>query len=206
MPGSLVPNTYFLEDAAALARGSILARLDPTLDYQPFFRLELGADVPKALHASWDYCDMAGRFVDALILTAPMVGAEGASEAEERLRAFLLGRANSRDGLFYDAEAPWSRYAADMFCQGRALLGLVSWFLLTGSAAVEERIENLIAGLSRIAVWEGDRCSYPKDIWIEDHWEDGGLWNGRAPGYSAQQLVGLARYTRATGSPAALRL
>jgi hypothetical protein len=206
MSVSLDPQTYFLEEAAKLARGSILSRLDPTLSYQPYFRLDLGGDVPQAHHASWDYCDMAGRFVDALILTAPMVGADGPSAAEEGLRAFLLDRFNPRDGLCYDAEAPWSRYHADMFCQGRALIGLVSWYLLIGSAAVEERIENQIAGLSRIATWEGDRCFYPKDIWVEDRWEDGGLWNGAAPGYSTQQTVGLARYARATGSPAALRL
>lgn len=205
MADTLRPTTYFLEDAAALARGSILARLDPRLAYQPFFRLDLGGEVPEARHASWDYCDMAGRFVDALIQTVPMVGAE-VSEAEEGLRAFLLDRANPRDGLFYDAEAPWSTYAADMFCQGRALIGLVSWFLLTGDAAVEAKIEGQIAGLSRIAVWDGDACFYPKDIWIEDHFQDGGLWNGGHPGYAAQQVVGLARYARATGSPSALRL
>src|SRR5215216_3612811 len=206
MSVSLVPQTYFLEDAARLARGSILARLDPTLGYQPFFRLDLGGDVPQAHHASWDYCDMAGRFVDALILTAPMVGANGPSEAEEGLRAFLLDRFDPRDGLAYDAEAPWSRYHADMFCQGRALIGLVSWYLLTGNPAVEERIERQIAGLTRIATWDGNRCFYPKDIWVEDHWEDGGLWNGKALGYSTQQIVGLVRYARATGNQAALRL
>lgn len=201
-----VPQTYFLEEAAALARGSIIARLDPTLDYQPFFRLDLGSEGPKAVHASWDYCDMAGRFVDALVLTAPMVGAGTPSEAEEGLRTFLLGRANPRDGLCYDADAPWSHYHADMFCQGRALIGLVSLFLQTGSAESEERIEGMVAGLSRIAVWDGDSASYPKDIWVEDHWEEGGLWNGNTPGYSAQQVVGLARYARATGSQASLRL
>src|SRR4051812_23051714 len=138
MSDSLVPQTYALETAANLARGSILARLDPALAYQPFFRLELGGETPRALHASWDYCDMAGRFVDALILTAPMVGADGPGEAEQGLREFLLARANPRDGLCYDAEAPWSTYAADMFCQGRAMIGLVTLFLATGSAAVEE--------------------------------------------------------------------
>jgi hypothetical protein len=204
--GNLVPDTYFLEDAALLARDSILARLDPALAYQPYFRLDLGGEVPEAKHASWDYCDMAGRFVDALILTAPMVGAGPPCEAEEGLRAFLLSRANPRDGLFYDGEAPWSTYAADMFCQGRVLLGLVSWFLLTGDPVVEERLEGLIGGLSRIAVWEGDACSYPTDIRIEGRWAEGGLWKGAAPGYAAQQMVGLARYARATGSPAALRL
>jgi hypothetical protein len=206
MSPPLVPQTYFLEDAAELARASLLARLDPTLNFQPFFRLDLGGEIPQAHHASWDYCDMAGRFVDALILTAPMVGANGVSEAEEGLRSFLLDRFNPRDGLAYDAEAPWSTYHADMFCQGRALIGLVTLYLQTGSAAVEEKIEGQIAGLSRIAQWDGDRAFFPKDIWIEDHWEDGGLWNGKAPGYSTQQIVGLARCARATGSPAALRL
>ncbi len=206
MAQNLVPNTYFLEEAASLARGSILARLDPNLAFQPYFRLDLGLEIPEAKHASWDYCDMAGRFVDALILTAPMVGADRPGEAELGLRAFLLDRANPDDGLFYDAEAPWSTYAADMFCQGRVLLGLVSWFLLTGDPDVESKLDGLIEGLSRIAVWDGDACSYPTDIWIDGQWVNGGLWQGAAPGYAAQQMVGLARYAKATGNPSALKL
>jgi hypothetical protein len=206
MTGTLVPRTYFLEDAANLARESLLNRLDPALGYQPYFRLDLGGEIPKVLHASWDYCDMAGRFVDALILTAPMVGASGPSDAELGLREFLLGRVNPRDGLCYDGEAPWSKYAADMFCQGRSMIGLISLFLLTGSARVEEKVAGQITGLSKIATWDGDRAFYAKDIWIEDHFEEGGLWNHNVPGYSTQQNVGLARYARATGDPAALKL
>jgi hypothetical protein len=206
MAQNLVPNTFFLEDAANLARSSLLARLDPELAYQPYFRLDLGLEIPEVKHASWDYCDMAGRFVDALILTAPMVGADRPGEAEIGLRAFLLNRANPNDGLFYDAEAPWSTYAADMFCQGRVLLGLVSWFLLTGDPAVETKLNGLIDGLSQLAVWDGDACSYPTDIRIDGQWVDGGLWKGTFPGYAAQQTVGLARYAKATGNPTALKL
>ena len=206
MNAPLLPQTFFLEDAVALARQSLLARLDPSLDYQPYFRLDLSGKRPQVRHARWDYCDMAGRFVDALILTAPMIGLANPTDQEEGLRAFLLRRANRRDGLFYNGEAPWSTYQADMFCQGRVLLGLVSWFLLTGEATVQDRIEALIAGLSRVAVWDGDICWYPNDIWITDRWVAGGLWNGRAPGYWAQQTVGLARYAAATGSTSALRL
>ena len=47
--GNLVPDTYFLEDAANLARGSILARLDPVLAYQPYFRLDLGGELLERL-------------------------------------------------------------------------------------------------------------------------------------------------------------
>ena len=46
MAQNLVPNTYFLEDAANLARSSLLARLDPKLAYQPYFRLDLGLRDP----------------------------------------------------------------------------------------------------------------------------------------------------------------
>jgi len=63
---------------------------------------------------------MAGRFVDALILTAPMVGAGTPGEAEEGLRTFLLGRANPRDGLCYDADAPvWSVSFSKLGVQSR---------------------------------------------------------------------------------------
>ncbi len=201
-----VPNTYFLEKAVELAMDNILARLDPVLDYEPYFLLDLGSSPPHIKHTSWDYCDMSGRCVDALILAREMTGDRRGVEAEAKLRTFLLSRANPSDGLFYNAEAPWSRIEADMFCQGRALLGLVSWFMLTGDAAVEARIEALISGLSRIAVHQEDYCFYPKDIWREGRWHDGGLWNGKMPGYSVQQLIGLTRYYEATGSHRALEL
>ena len=201
-----VPRTYFLQEAAELVQANILARLDPELGAQPYFRLDFGGVPPEARHASWDYCDMAGRFVDALILVRQMTGSRDGLDSEQQLRAFLLKRANPRDGLMYDAEAPWSRYAADMFCQGRALIGLVSWYLQTHDRAVEATIERLVAGLSRIAVHRDDYCFYPHDLWIEDRWVEGGLWKGRAPGYSVQQVNGLARYAAATGSPAALEL
>lgn len=200
------PRTYFLEEAAELARASMLARLDPALDCQPYFRLDLQSDPPEARHASWDYCDIAGRFVDALLLARQMTGSTTGMEEEVRLRAFLLARANPDDGLFYNAEAPWSRYEADMFCQGRVLLGLVTWLLATGDAAVADRLDALVAGLWRIAVHRDDRCFYPRDIWAGGQWREGGLWNGAAPGYAVQQVVGLVRYYRASGSRLALDL
>ena len=204
--GKHIAGTYLLQEAADLALSNILARLDPALDYQPFFQLDWGSDPPEAHHASWDYCDMAGRFVDALILIRQMTGNEEGREAEERLRSFLLGRADPRDGLFYDGAAPWSKRGADMFCQGRALLGLVSWFLLARDPTLEATIERLIAGLSRIADHHGDACSYPHDVYADGRWTDGGLWHGKAPGYWAQQTIGLARFAEATGSAAALQL
>lgn len=201
-----VPHTYFLQEAALLIQQNILARLDPALDGQPYFHLDYGSRPPEARHASWDYCDMAGRFVDALILIRQMTGNQDGLEAEQQLRRFLLARSNPHDGLFYDAAAPWSRYAADMFCQGRVLHGLVSWLMLTREPEVEATLERFVHGLSRIADHHDDYCSYPHDLWIEDRWVEGGLWEGKAPGYSAQQINGLARYAAASESSAALEL
>lgn len=200
------PQTYFLDEAADLAIKNIIARLDPALGYQPYFALDYGSDPPEARHASWDYCDMAGRYVDALILARQITGNQHGREAETALRDFFLARAHPDDGLFYDAEAPWSKYAADMFCQGRALLGLTSWFLLTGDQRLQATIEAMLAGLSRIAVHEDDYCYYPQDRWSNGEWVGGGLWQGKVPGYSVQQLIGIARYAEATGSPLALEL
>lgn len=200
-----VPTGYFLEETIELGVNSILARLDAARQHEPYFLVNLRSSPPRAEHASWDYCDLSGRCVDALALAGQVLG-RGWGEAEEALREFLLARANPRDGLFYNAESPWSSYAADMFCQGRVLLGLVSWYLLTGSSEVEAKIAALISGLSRIAVQRADHCFYPKDVWREGRWLEGGLWNGSAPGYAAQQLIGMVRYYEATGSREALAL
>lgn len=201
-----LPRTNFLDEAADLAIESIIARLDPALGYEPHFMLDYGSDPPEARHASWDYCDMAGRYVDALILARQITGAQHGLDEETALRAFFLSRANPDDGLFYDGPALWSDYAADMFCQGRALLGLTSLFLLTGDTDVQAKIDALLAGLSRIAVYQDDYCFYPQDRWSAGRWIGGGLWQGKVPGYSVQQIIGMARYAEATGSPAALDL
>src|SRR6476620_833847 len=113
---------------------------------------------------------MAGRYVDALILARQIGGNQHGRDAEAALRTFFLARANPDDGLFYDGDAPWSQYAADMFCQGRALLGLTSLFLLTGDSSVQATIEALLAGLSRIAVHQDDYCFYPQDRWSTGQW------------------------------------
>src|SRR5579871_1326255 len=200
--------TALLQEAAALAWESILARLDRERAYQPYFKLDLGPPA-RAAHDSWDYCDMAGRYVDALILLRQMTGLT--AEAEETgLRQFLLRMANPRDGLFYNQQSEHSAYLADMFCQSRVLIGLCAWWMETGDAQAREPLRDLAHGLMRIAERREEYALYPRNLYREGEWLDGGLfyepknlWAVK-PGYGGTQLEGMMQYYRLSGDEAVL--
>src|SRR4051812_22529167 len=113
--------TMVLQDSAALALKNISARLDRALDFQPTFKVEL--DPPRAVHESWDYCDMTGRYVDSMAVIRQVTGLSAPREEEAGLQRFLL-RLQDQDGLFYNPAAERSPHLADMFCQSRTLIGL----------------------------------------------------------------------------------
>lgn len=169
------------------------------MGYQPYFWVDLKSDPPEARHSSWDYCDMAGRYVDAFILARQVTGNKAYAREEEKLREFLLSMCNDTDGLFYDQDAPWSSYHADMFCQSRVLLGLVSWYLLTGKEKIKRKIGRLVEGLSAIAVRENGYCYYPDDCYSSKGWANGTISPGvQKPGYGLLQLLPIMRYYEAT--------
>ena len=165
------PDTYFIQDAVDLAIGSILNRLDRELDFQPYFWIDLESDPPEARHLSWDYCDMSGRYVDALILGRQITGNQRGRVEEKGLRRFLLSMQDA-DGLFYDQDSEWSTYQADTFCQSRVLLGLVSWYMLTKEAKVRASIDRLIEGLQEIITDEKDYGYYKKNIYSRGEWRN----------------------------------
>ena len=199
MKKQMVPDTYFIQEAVDLALDNIVNRLDGNLDYQPFFWIDLKSDPPEARHSSWDYCDMAGRYVDAIILARQMTGNRAYAGEEAALREFLLAMCNDTDGLFYNQKAPWSSCHADMFCQSRALMGLVSWYLLTDDEKIKRKIDGLVEGLSTIAVRENDYCYYPEDCYSSNGWTSGTVLPGvRKPGYGLLQLLPLMRYYEET--------
>ena len=193
------PNTYFIQEAVDLALDNIAHRLDRNMGYQPYFWIDLESDPPEAQHSSWDYCDMAGRYVDAFILARQVTGNQAYFKEEESLREFLLSMCNDSDGLFYNQDAPWSSYHADMFCQSRVLLGLVSWYLLTKEEKIKSKIDGMVKGLSTIAVRENYYCYYPDDCYSQKGWTSGTVMPGeRKPGYGLLQLLPLMRYYEAT--------
>src|SRR3954469_19022034 len=61
----LRPATYLLQSAGERVFAALLARLDPTAAYRPYFALDLGGPVPQLRHQVWDWVDMSGRLVDA---------------------------------------------------------------------------------------------------------------------------------------------
>ncbi len=192
------PDTYFIQDAVDLAIGSILNRLDRELDFQPYFWIDLESDPPEARHLSWDYCDMSGRYVDALILGRQITGNQRGRVEEKGLRRFLLSMQDA-DGLFYDQDSEWSTYQADMFCQSRVLLGLVSWYMLTKEAKVRASIDRLIEGLQEIITDEKDYGYYQKNIYSRGEWRSGGL-------EGTLQALPLMKYFEITGEGEALSL
>ncbi|HZS90643.1 MAG TPA: hypothetical protein VFE42_24510 [Chloroflexota bacterium] len=212
------PSTYFWQDAALLAMQAISHRVDDDRGGQPYFWLNLKADPPRLEHQSWDYCDMSGRWVDGLLLGRLMTGAQDYAAVEQTLRTFLLARANPRDGLFYNADAPefGSRGGADLFCQGRVLLGLLSWWLECGESRIENYIRRLIGGLAQAALWDEDCAYYPATLRGEGSWlnvpHDAGALDPKvapalgAPGYWASIINGVMAYHRYSGSLEALHL
>jgi hypothetical protein len=212
------PATYFWQEAAMSAMSAIAARVDHNRGGQPYFWLNLKTDPPRLEHQSWDYCDMSGRWVDGLLLGRLMTGAQQFEAVEQTLRSFLLTRANPRDGLFYNAEAPefGSRGGADLFCQGRVLFGLLSWWLESGESRIEGYIQRLVAGLAQAAVWDGDCAFFPATLRGEGIWLNVPDAVGEldpkvapalgAPGYWASVLNSVMIYHQHSGSAGALHL
>jgi hypothetical protein len=204
----LAPQTGFLQEACVLALQNIVARLDRERDFQPYFKVVLEPPA-HAVHDSWDYCDMAGRYVDALALIRQVTG-HSAPEEERALRRFLLQRAHPTEGLFYNAASDHSEYVADMFCQSRALIGLCTWVMDDGDEEALAALRRLVHGLIRIAERRDDYILYPRNLYREGEWLEGGLfyapkdlWTVK-PGYGGTQLEGMMKYFQLTGDEAVL--
>jgi hypothetical protein len=200
---SLAPQTAFLQEACSRALHSIVARLDREKEFQPYFKIVLEAPAHPA-HDSWDYCDMAGRYVDAFCLIRELTG-ESCPEEERGLRKFLLRMAHPAEGLFYNQEGENSHYVADMFCQSRVLIGLCTWYMETGDTEIMEHLRRLVHALIQIAEYREDYAFYPRNLYCEGTWKEGGLfyepkdlWTVK-PGYGGTQLEGIMKYVQLSG-------
>ncbi len=207
-PPGFRPATYLLQDAGERAFASLLARLDRAAGYRPYFALDVRGPRPELRHDVWDWIDMTGRMVDGLTRLRLLTGTTAGEEEEAAVRALLLGQQGA-DGLFWNGPAPGtSGYASDtveIFSQSRALLGLSTWYALTGSARVEAAIEAAIAGLDAIAVHEDGTARYPgtqwADTWLDDTNTPEGAPDGRAKwGLGALVALPLLEYHLWSGS------
>ena len=159
--------------------------------------------------------DMSGRWVDAFVLARLMTGLQ-ISDSEQCMKEYMLKHQRD-DGLFYNEPCQTAAVIkignipagafADMFCQSRVLLGLVSWYLEEPTSNLEERIERLLKGLKRVLVWDGPSCRAPALRWLEEgKWQSDGGFEDIASGYAATMTPMIMRYYEATESPLALRV
>lgn len=215
----------WLQQAADLATSALLARLDLDMGARPYFWVDLKETPPRACHAYWDYNDIAGRFVDALVLARTITGRQDAVAEESLLREFLWAAQDPEDGLFYnpvepggpgleiDKYRPKARVGAcdrhvDLFCQRAPLLAMVT-LLAAGEEQVSLRLQAMIRGLSAIARQEGDIIYFPTYRWaptLRSEWSHPTSTPERWVAYRYALLTGLARYVELSADPEATAL
>jgi len=215
----------WLQNAAANAMSALLARLDPALDARPFFWIDLRQQPPTASHSYWDACDIAGRFVDGLVLARRMTGRADNAPIEAQLRQFLWAQQDPVDGLFYnweeegaannemskylpDAEVDTRQRHVDMFCQRSPLLAMTT-LLADGDESMRPRLQKMVRGLLAISERNGDEIQFPTYRWapvLKPEWFNGANAPEKWQGYRYALLTGLARYAELTQDPVGVEL
>jgi hypothetical protein len=212
---------HWLQNAASLAMSALLSRLDLEMDARPYFWIDLRQTPPQASHSYWDTSDIAGRFVDGLVLARQMTGRTDNQGAEMQLRRFLWSQQDPEDGLFYNweednaahkylpdgAETSVRRHV-DMFCQRAPLLAMTT-LLATGDETMRPRLEKMVRGLLGIAERNGDELRFPTYRWapvLKPEWTQGANAPEKWLGYRYALLTGLARYAEISNDPTAFDL
>jgi len=203
------PDTWFLQEALSRALGAVGARLDSAQAWRPWFRVALEGEI-RPEHDSWDWCDMAGRYVDALCLIRQCIGESLPPEHEAGLWRFLLGSVGD-DGLFHNGDGRSEERVADMFCQSRVQIGLWTRWMETEEPRLLELLRRNVAAVSARADRTSGGARFPRNRWRDGGWVDGGLfydakdlWTVK-PGYGGTQMEGIVPFARGTGDPVASR-
>ncbi len=215
----------WLQQATDLAMSALLARLDLDMGARPYFWVDLKEAPPRACHAYWDYNDIAGRFVDALVLARAITGRQDATAEENLLREFLWAAQDPVDGLFYnpvepggpgieiDKYRPSARAGGcdrhvDLFCQRAPLLAMAT-LTAAGEEYVSPRLQAMVRGLSAISRREGDVICFPTYRWartLRPEWYSPTSAPERWVAYRYALLTGLARYVELSADPEATAL
>lgn len=219
-------NPHWLQHATSLAMDALLARLDLERGARPYFWVDYETQPPQAQHAYWDICDIAGRFVDGLLLARLITGRQDAPEAEAQLRRFLWAQQDPSDGLFYNPDdeqaatnAEMSKYIPaagvmttgrhlDFFCQRSPLLAMTT-LLQLGDESVRPRLQKMVRGLWAIATHQGGEISFSTYRWattLKPEWAAPTNVPEKWTGYRYALLTGLARYAQLSQDPVAVEL
>ncbi|MDI7275158.1 MAG: hypothetical protein QME94_04185 [Anaerolineae bacterium] len=211
---------HWLQNAADLAMSALLARLDLERGGRPLFWVDFRG-VPQASHSYWDYNDIAGRYVDGLVLARALTGRGDNLAAEALLREFLWAQQDPRNGLFYNpeaeglADAEMDKYRpdalleaparhVDLFCQRAPLLAMAT-LLAAGDESVGPGLERMARGLAAIAERQDDGLRFVSYRWapvIKPEWYEAKGPPASFLGYRYALLTGLARCAELSADPA----
>lgn len=188
-----LPATLDLRIPLRLATSCIVNRMDPNENYRPWFAVDVKNGVPTKLrHDVWDFGDMSGRFLEALILARNMIEPTAVMlEAEQRVRNFL-GSLISSNGLVMNPDQGKQDH---MFSQGSALFGLVTDYDDSRDPALKLRIQTLIQALNHHAQQASDY------LWFPEVATSTALCSHMA----AYQVLPVVRFFELTGDPTAIR-
>lgn len=226
MPNRSLRPDQWLQNAASLAMSSLLARIDLNREARPYFWIDIRQTPPQATHSYWDGVDIAGRFVDGLLLARQMTGRNDGAEAEAQLRQYLWAQQDPQDGLFYNWEdealsgGEMSKYIpnagvltrprhVDLFCQRGPLIALCT-LLATGDETALPRWHRLVQGLWGITERTAlDELRFPTYRWaptLKPEWTTGASVPEKWLGYRYALLTGLARGVELVGDNATREL
>ena len=228
------PDTLDLSARAALAINALGGSIDPKL-MTMFGQIVFCTSKPHFSH--WASADtlLDPKFGESFPLMRLMCGSEQHVELEAKYRDAMMSRV--QDGLYWDfctPQRPWrNAYAPAFYGEGRnedfctlpgtarMLRALLVWRELgDDSAATEEAIRSLVAGLRRIAVcrddycyypekggW-GEPCSYPRSGWLNTDEAKGETEGGEGSVVCmhGHQIYGAAHWYAESRDPAALDL
>src|SRR5579871_3742928 len=200
---------FDLAARAELAIDGCTRLSNPALGGQPYTYAEFHTDPPVALHAPWDYADSAGSLLEGLTL-ARIIDGSTPDHRDEALAQVLAG-CQREDGLIALPPTPWTGAEPMVeldWSQRGALLAWTTRYLALEDNTAIQRAENLVQGLYKAAVWEGDTCWFPEAILPARGWINRlppiGKMHDTLLG--AQVVFPLARVAEITGNPKAHQL
>lgn len=160
---------YDLKHSAELAIHHYCNFLDEKKNYIPYFYLLTQGETCGA-HCEWDFGDVTGRYLDALILCTEIAGKTAESEEGiQRLYRALIQMLSEEDGLCYrPAGYEWVLAAANSFDQRSCILGLSSYYKYNPNPETYALMEKLIAGLYRMGVEYDDYFYIPVSDYNQD--------------------------------------
>lgn len=199
--------------------------VDPDRNFLPYWGMPY--DGKSTLrHGRIDNCDTPFCWMEIILINRRLTGTQDAPEVEEGLRKWCETNFHP-DGLRYPDDNTGSGKAY-CFLHGLAYVldAMVSWYALTGEPHIKKRIDDMIAGLGRIAApanlhadlgadaaarenaWTSALC-FPFNNYVPGKvWDIGGYSTINAyelPG-TGTFILPLARYYEMTGDRTARKL